>query len=67
MIGGESLVWVALCRCDWWGEPGLGEAVPLVESLVWAALCRCDWWGEPGLGERRAVGGEPGLGGAVPL
>ena len=60
-IGGESLVWVALCGC------GLGGAVPwgLVgrawsgwrcavviggEILVWVALCRCDWWGEPGLG-----------------
>ena len=29
VIGGESLVCVASCRCDWWGEPGLGVAVPL--------------------------------------
>ena len=29
VIAGESLVWVALCRCDWWAEPGLGGAVPL--------------------------------------
>ena len=28
MIAGERLVWVALCRCDCWGEPGLGGAVP---------------------------------------
>ena len=28
-IGGESLVWVALCRWDCWGEPRLGGAVPL--------------------------------------
>ena len=24
-FGGESLVWVALWRGDWWGEPGLGS------------------------------------------
>ena len=29
VIAGESLVWVALCRCDCWGEPCLGGAVPL--------------------------------------
>ena len=29
VIAGESLVWVALCRCDCWGEPGLGGAVLL--------------------------------------
>ena len=29
VIGGESLAWAALCRYDWWGEPGLGGAVPL--------------------------------------
>ena len=33
VIAGESVVWVAPCRCDcWgecWGEPGLGGAVPL--------------------------------------
>ena len=29
VIGGESLVWVVLCRCDWWGEPGLCGVVPL--------------------------------------
>ena len=28
-IGGDSVVWVALCRGDWWGEHGLGVAVPL--------------------------------------
>ena len=69
MIGGESLVWVALCRCDWRGEPGPGGAVPLGrawsgrrcavviggESVVWVALCHWDCWGERGLG------------GAVPL
>ena len=27
--GGESLVWVALCRCDCWEEFGLGGAAPL--------------------------------------
>ena len=29
VIAGDSLVWVALCRCDCWGEPGLGGAVSL--------------------------------------
>ena len=29
VIGGESVVWVALCRCDWRGERGLGGVVPL--------------------------------------
>ena len=29
VVGAESLVWAVLCRCDWWGEPGLGGAVPL--------------------------------------
>ena len=29
VIAGESLVWAAPCRCDCWGEPGLGGAVPL--------------------------------------
>ena len=29
VIAGGSLVWVALCRCDCWGELGLGGAVPL--------------------------------------
>ena len=28
-IGAESVVWVALCRCDWWGGCPLGGAVPL--------------------------------------
>ena len=28
-IGGESLLWAALCRCVCWGEPGLCGAVPL--------------------------------------
>ena len=38
VLGGESVVWVALCRGDW------------RESVVWVALCRCDWRGERGLG-----------------
>ena len=29
VIAGESLVWVAPCGCDCWGEAGLGGAVPL--------------------------------------
>ena len=29
VIAGESLVWVAPRRCDWWAEPGVGGAVPL--------------------------------------
>ena len=28
VMGGESVVWVALCRGDWWGEHGVGVAVP---------------------------------------
>ena len=57
VIAGESLVWVALCRCDCW-ESLVWVALcrcDCWESLVWVALCRCDCWGEPGLG------------GAVPL
>ena len=53
-IAGESLVWVAPCRCDCWS--GWRRAVVIAgESLVWVAPCRCDCWGESGLG------------GAVPL
>ena len=29
VIRGESVVWVALCRCVWWGERGLGSPVLL--------------------------------------
>ena len=40
-IGGESLFWVALCRGDWWGEPGLGGAVPLrLAGRAWSGQ-RC--------------------------
>ena len=49
VIAGESLVWVALCRCDCLS--GRRCAVVIAgESLVWVAPCRCDWWGELGLG-----------------
>ena len=53
VIAGKSLVWVALCRGDWWGEPGLNGAVP------WGLVGRA--WS----GWRCVVG--IGLGGAVPL
>ena len=29
VIGGEGVVWVALCRGDWWGRRGVGGAVSL--------------------------------------
>ena len=29
VIAGESLVWVAPCRCDCWGGPAVGGAGPL--------------------------------------
>ena len=29
VIAGERLVWVAPCRYDRWGEPGLGGVMPL--------------------------------------
>ena len=50
-IGGEAVLWVALCRCDLLGGRGMGSAVPLrlvgraLEGVVWAALCHCDWGG----------------------
>ena len=31
-IGGQRVVWVALCLRDWW------------EGVVWVALCDWDWW-----------------------
>ena len=34
VIGGESVVWVALCRCDWWGGHGVGVAVPWLGGAV---------------------------------
>ena len=34
VIGGEAVLWVALCRCDSRGERGMGSAVPFgVHSL----------------------------------
>ena len=52
VIAGESLVWVALCRCDCWGAwSGWRRAVVIGgQSLVWVAPCRCDWWAELGFG-----------------
>ena len=29
VIGGEDMVWVSLCRCDWRGERGVGSSVQL--------------------------------------
>ena len=40
MIAGESLVWVALCRCDCWGERSGWRC-----AVVIAGEC----WGGPGL------------------
>ena len=34
---GEGVLWVALCRCDWRGERGMGGVVPL--GLVGRASC----------------------------
>ena len=43
-IGGESVVWVALCRCDWWEVVVWGCVIVIGgEGVVWVALCRCDW------------------------
>ena len=53
VIAGESLVWVALCRCE---SGGRRASVSGGQSLVWAALCRCDCWGELGLGGRVPLG-----------
>ena len=81
VIGGESLAWAALCRCDWWGEPGLGGAVPLgLVGRAWSVRRRAVVTGGESLvwaalcrcdwwGEPGLGGAlrEPGLGGAVPL
>ena len=72
VIGGESLVWVAPCRCDCWGEPGLGGAVPwgLVGRAWSGRRCAVVIGGESwvwGALCRCDWWGEPGLGGAVPL
>ena len=39
VIGGQGVVWVALCRCDWWGGRRVGGAVSL--GLLGRASC---WW-----------------------
>ena len=62
VIAGESLVWVAPCRCDCWGEPGLGGVVPL--GLVGRA---CSGGAIVIGGQSPVWAAEPGLGGAVPL
>ena len=70
-IGGESVVWVALCRGDWRGERGLGGAVP------WGLVGRAwsGWRSAVAIGGESVVWaalchgvrwGERGLGGAVP-
>ena len=45
VIGGEGMVWVSLCRCDWRGEHGVGAVVIGGVSVVWVALCHWDWLG----------------------
>ena len=41
VIGGESVVWVALCSGDWRGERGLGGAVPWgLVGIAWSGW-RC--------------------------